>query len=193
MSITILICIFLVGIVNSLTLSPSVLSEASFEQIEIDASSSNFTLKELFEIITVTIHGNNELADMDQNFIKIVSSEIWLTLGIEKTSIHHLSWEFKIAPRLGMLKVVAFVADINDNKISIKSGSIRIEQEIPVLYEVKQSCARTGSRRYGVAGPRAMECNPYSVVRGLYDSEVALVTKSLYSRVGDALKVLNSS
>lgn len=127
---------------------------------------------------------------MSPDQLKQMANEISLSLGIN-CIVRQLRWDFTITPSVGILNVIGVHADINGFNVDIKVGAVRLEQKIPALYETKQQCSRTGPRRYGIAGPRSLECYNYNVQRGLNDGEIKEVLSALNSKVSNAQALIS--
>ena len=73
-------------------------------------------------------------------------------------------------------------ANIEKETVFFSGNSLKIEQQIPILYETKEVCARTGRRRFVIAGPRSKECYIQQIPRGLNEQEIAEVKQSLINK-----------
>jgi hypothetical protein len=81
-------------------------------------------------------------------------------------------WTFTITKNLGKLSIININAKIDDGEISIGGTEKEYSTNIPKLTKQEVVCARTGSRRYGFAGPRSMECHTVIVERGITSDEI---------------------
>jgi hypothetical protein len=140
------------------------------------------------EQIAVTLEKNGFDA-LNGDHLNQISREITLSIGIS-TTVQSMRWEFEIVGNIGTLNVVKINAEITESKVHITGGVIRLEQQIPIMYKTEERCARTGPRRYGVAGPRSLECDYHNIPRGLTGDEITKVNEALTSKVFGALQTL---
>ena len=128
---------------------------------------------------------SSQFADLPQDFINKISNEISLAIGLPDTNIHHMRWELSITPQVGSLKIFSVNAQINGNNVHVNGRMLNLVQPIPPFYEPKQVCARSGSRRFGIAGPRAMECYIHNVARGINQNEINHITNVLINKANE--------
>lgn len=115
--------------------------------------------------------------------IKSISKEIELTIGIENSQINHMTWEFVINTHISSLKIINIIATIDKYKVDMVIQQVKIEQYIPILYDIKEICENSGKRRYRFAGPRKKECRQYSIERGLTVQEIQIVQQTLINEI----------
>jgi hypothetical protein len=130
----------------------------------------------------------NYISDIDNLNLNQIIKEIYLSYGSVKT----IKWEFNINNNQGILKVFSLNALITDNNIHLTGGSIILEQKIPYIAKQEQQCARTGERRYGVAGPRSLECNYYDIARALNGDELLSINQALMAKLPEAINRLSN-
>lgn len=123
--------------------------------------------------------GNNLGCDV----IDTIANEISLVIGMNDIGIQHMRWEFEHTSKLGTLVVYRIEAQVNHYEVNIKSKSLRLEQDIPTFYDVTRQCARTGGRRYGLFGPRSMQCYDYHIVRNPNAEEIAKINQNLMDKL----------
>lgn len=185
-TIIILTIIIFVGTINGLQLEPVKFVNQKSGSIEIE--SSNLDLQSL--IIAVKNGLISRSVNLNDNFINSVSNEIYLALCVTNTNVQRMTWQVNIASNVGTMDVFYIEATIDEKSVMINFRTIQITQPIPQLYDVVEKCERTGSRRYGIAGPRSKECHYHNVPRSLNTDELALVTKTLESKVQEAIKIM---
>jgi|LakMenEpi03Aug12_release.lakeMendotaPanAssembly.Ray.scaffolds.fasta_scaffold99465_1 hypothetical protein len=88
-------------------------------------------------------------------------------------------WTLQIDRDNGVLEVFVLIAHVGSDSIKFSGGRGIITQPIPPVFDTKQVCARTGNRKYGIAGPRTEECHTITIGRGLNSYEIDLVQKNL--------------
>jgi hypothetical protein len=81
-------------------------------------------------------------------------------------------WTFTITKNLGKLSIVNINAEINNGEISIGGTEKEYSTTIPKLTKQEEVCARTGSRKYVIGGPRRMKCHTVIVERGITSEEM---------------------
>jgi hypothetical protein len=179
--------IILITSIKALNLDPVKISEVIGQEFNFDAQKM-----ETSEIVSVIQQNfeSHELKEINSNMIKTMGQEIFLTLGMIETQIHHLNWELTITPHVGTLKIYRITAEIEGTKIKIIGKYIQLEQDIPSMFDTKEHCERSGRRKYGIAGPRKMKCHTYQVPRGLNQQEIDLVTSNLITASVKANKKL---
>jgi hypothetical protein len=90
-----------------------------------------------------------------------------------------MQWTFTITKNLGKLSFINIFAKSDNGKIYVSGSEKEYSTTIPKLTEKKTTCARTGNRKFGVAGPRSMECNDVIVERGITLDEIEEVQNFL--------------
>jgi hypothetical protein len=144
-------------------------------------------------IITTINHqiANTDFSELNNGFLQTVVKDISLAIGMPNTIVHHLRWETIISSNMGTMKVYSVTAHIDNFNINLISKYVKLEQQIPDQFETREHCARTGSRRYGIAGPRSRECYYYQIKRDLHPDEIELINQNLLNKINDA-KILVS-
>ncbi|AYV76183.1 MAG: hypothetical protein Terrestrivirus5_5 [Terrestrivirus sp.] len=154
----------------------------------------NFTFNRKPEIISTDIsltirqNGFDEISDIQMEQISTEIMLAWVT-GIN-TNVKTIRWDFTVNNDQGFLHVVAINAAISNNQVKMTGGSITLEQKLPAMYNTEQKCARTGDRKYGVAGPRKNECQNHDVKRSLNPDELLQVNNALTSKLVQAMMLL---
>ncbi|XWV26723.1 hypothetical protein QJ857_gp0332 [Tupanvirus soda lake] len=140
---------------------------------------------------------NTKIHGITNDFINTISKEIFFAIDVTDTKVTHKKWIFNITPSQGTMHIYSIEATIGKQnvisgiqKVVFNIKSIRLEQTIPAVYDVREHCASTGSRRYGFCGPRSRKCNTYHVPRGLNNNEIAQVTTALMAKAEEAKKML---
>jgi hypothetical protein len=154
----------------------------------------NFTFNKKSEIISTDISATirqNGLDEISEMQVQQISTEImlaWIT-GIN-TNVKTIRWDFTVNNDKGILHVVGINAAISNNQVQITGGSVTLEQKLPAMYNSEQKCARTGERKYGIAGPRKNECQNHDVQRSLNNDELLQVNNALTSKLVQAMMLL---
>ncbi|QTF49739.1 hypothetical protein qu_848 [Acanthamoeba polyphaga mimivirus] len=186
LTIMILTIIIFTRTINGLQLEPVKFVNQKSGLIEI--ASNNLNLQSLTTSVKNGLIAKS--VDLKDNFINSVSNEIYLALGVTNTNVQRMTWQVNIASNVGTMDVFYIEATIGEKFVVINFRTIQITQPMPQLYDVVEKCERTGSRRYGIAGPRARECRYHNVPRSLNTNELTLVTKTLESKVQEAIKIM---
>ena len=133
---------------------------------------------------------NNNQYSLQQNMMTQISREIAVLADSEAT-FRHNTWTFRISQNYATLDYIMVNVDINENRQAhITGGIVRLTQNVPQQYDAVQHCARTGGRRYGIFGPRDMECSWHHVARGLHQDEINHVIAHLNNHMPAAQKLL---
>lgn len=90
-----------------------------------------------------------------------------------------VTWTMNINRNSATMEAFAIVVKISSTKTDFSGGRVIIEQPVPRVTKQERVCAKTGSRRYGICGPRREECNTVTVDRGLYEDEIEQIKKNL--------------
>jgi hypothetical protein len=187
--------LFLLAIctVNSFQLVPATIEKAASVTISFDVANNVVSANVIMSSITQKIKGT-ELQEAGHLFDGI-AKEISLSL-IADNQIGRLKWERSITVNLGILKVLNIAATIKQTQypnlsVTITTKIALIRQPIPAVYNSEVRCARTGSRKYLIAGPRDRECNTIYVPRGLNQGEIDIVNNALNARLPDAQRMLS--
>jgi hypothetical protein len=128
--------------------------------------------------------------DINDDHLKTLYHEIFLSIGIDNTEVRHLKLQLNITQKLGILAIYNIEATINRIAVAIKMKTITLEQIIPQVYDTKIQCHKTGSRRFVIAGPRKEECYVHDVIRNLNSMEIGQVTAALMAKKLDAIKLV---
>lgn len=123
----------------------------------------------------------------DQNFLQTIGKEITFAIGLNNADLYHLRWTLHIQPSVGVLKAFSINVKINKMNVNMFVNSISLTQQIPKTYDTRQHCARTGNRRYGLVGPRSMECNTYFVEHDLTSDEISRVQRRLTDKMHELM------
>jgi hypothetical protein len=153
----------------------------------------NFSIKsQETSVVDIMINIKNSFTEIDQNELYKISTEIMLACetGIT-TNVRSLRWEFTINDNQGILLVISVNALISRNYVDITGGVIKLEQRLPAMYRTEEKCAKTGSRKYGIVGPRKNECNYHNIRRALNGDELIKVNQALTSQLVQAMMLLN--
>jgi hypothetical protein len=154
---------------------------------------TKFTIPQTATNMVSILQNNNNIATVPHNFLNTMAKEIMLIAynnDMTDISIQHKTWQFTIRNDIGMIQVFSINALITNHEnsqehnlkqVHITGYLASISVSIPKVYEQKQVCARTGRRRYGVAGPRANVCHTHNVERGLHNNEIDLIYSTLIS------------
>jgi hypothetical protein len=133
---------------------------------------------------------NNNQYSLQQNMMTQISKEIAVLADSEAT-FRHNTWTFQISQNYATLDYIMINVDINEKRDAhITGGIVRLTQNVPQQYDIVQHCARTGGRRYGLFGPRDMECSWHHVARGLHQHEINHVIAHLNSHMPAAQKLI---
>ncbi|AKI80533.1 hypothetical protein QJ850_gp166 [Acanthamoeba polyphaga mimivirus] len=186
LTIIIFTIVIFAGAINGLQLEPVKFVNQKSGLIEIE--SNNLDLQSLTTAIKNRLIAKS--VKLNDKFINSVSNEIYLALGATNTNVQRMTWKVNIASNVGTMDVFYIEATISEKSVVINFRTIQIIQPIPQLYNVVEKCERTGSRRYGIAGPRARECHYHNIPRSLNTDELILVTKTLESKVQEATKIM---
>ena len=119
-----------------------------------------------------------------------MGKEISLQIDLPDTQIRHLKWKVSITPILGTLKLYSITAEITNSDVLITGKYMQINQQIPSVFNVEKVCEKTGSRKYGIVGPRKKVCYDHQVPRGLTNDEINLVAQNLRFKISEAQKLL---
>src|SRR5580700_2983583 len=143
----ILFCLFITG-VQCLQLAPvqvGPVAKYNFAFNIADQRNDPTTLMRSF--------ANNKLhvpsGDLDK-----IAKDIILSMGIEGSQTRHMKWSFHVTNTVGTLSIYEIHALISASQVHVTGASATMTQQIPALYDVREQCARTGKRKYGIAGPR---------------------------------------
>lgn len=125
-----------------------------------------------------------------QDAANTIAQEIYLTqesLSGDHTAAHVVKdWKLTVAIGQSELKVMELRANISKNSVKLQGGVAAITQAVPKLYDRHEHCARTGNRKYGIAGPRTRECSVSYPERGLRQNEIDLIRNVLNAQVQSA-------
>lgn len=128
---------------------------------------------------------------LQQTMLSQIAKEITV-LADSEASIVRNTWTFQITPNYATLDYVVVNVNINNNRQAhITGGVVRMNQHIDQQYRMEERCARTGGRRYGICGPRDMECSYHHVARGLDQNEINQVGQHLISHLPAARKMIS--
>ncbi|QGR53573.1 hypothetical protein [Moumouvirus maliensis] len=174
---------------SSLQLNPVIESDKYNGNINIDID-PNIKLKNFKSLILQNFKTNIHLYNIPTDFLDKISNEIYLAIGVEGEVTNHLKWNFNIVKSHGSLHMYAIKAQIINNKININYQTIKLTQEIPIVYNTVKRCARTGGRKYIFAGPRDLECRTHNIPRELNQKELTLIYNNLIA-VANNIKLIN--
>ncbi|AYV78539.1 MAG: hypothetical protein Edafosvirus17_15 [Edafosvirus sp.] len=183
----ILILLGILCTANSLDLAPINISPITNYDFQFDVP---LMTNDQNVIINLMKQANNQFCNNIGSHLSNIAGEILLSANLENTDLMHLTWNFNIGPATGSLNVVAINANINKNHIHITAGMITMVQPIPAVYDLKETCTNTGSRRYGFCGPRSRECRYHHVQRGLHGHEIQEIQNKLLSHIPHVQKLL---
>nr|WBF71191.1 hypothetical protein [Megavirus caiporensis] len=175
--------------VSSFQLKPVIVSAKNNGIINIEIN-PNINLEKMQSLISQNFKSNIYLNSITTDFINTISNEIYLAMGIDGVVVNHLKWNFNIIQSHGFLYMYSIKAHITNNEINISYQTIKLTQEIPVVYDSVQKCAKTGARRYVVAGPRDLECHTHYVPRGLNQNELNIISNNLMAAANN-IKLIN--
>ncbi len=117
--------------------------------------------------------------------INEISNYILFALDLNQSSILQMRWNFKITQSLGVMTQCYILATIFNKNVTIVGNSATAEQQIPTFYTTKEVCSRTGSRKYGLVGPRNLECSYVQVPRGITADEIETVKNRLIQKLDE--------
>jgi len=108
-----------------------------------------------------------------------------------EATFFHNTWTFQINQNYATLDYILINVDMNGQRQAhITGGIVRLSQNVPQQHDRQEKCARTGGRRYGLFGPRDMECSWHHVARGLHQHEINEVIAHLNNHVPAAQKLI---
>lgn len=114
-----------------------------------------------------------------------ITKYITLVSSMNYSTIIQKEWAFKITINQGTMMQQSIMAKIINKNITVTIKSATAIQQIPTFFETKTVCARTGRRKYGIAGPRKKVCNDHSVPRGLTMDEILFVKNRLIRKLDE--------
>lgn len=133
---------------------------------------------------------NDHRYSLQESMLKQIAKEIEVLADSESKFVHN-TWTFTISNNFASLDYILVHIDINESRQAhVTGGIVRLSQHVPQQYNVEQKCARTGSRIYGICGPRHLECHNHHVPRGLHQHEINQVISHLNSHSSTAQKLL---
>lgn len=166
-----------VGAVN-LELIPNLLSNPMINIVnEYDTSF------DINYIDNIEIDIMNKFPECDKQ-IKSIIEEFRLTYENGEVNTYK-SWEFVIENHIGKLKMLYMEMVMQDNMVMFRGSLISGNVNIPTIYSMKEICARTGKRKYGIVGRRKMVCKNHHIERGLTMNEINIVSNYLKDKMTD--------
>lgn len=135
---------------------------------------------------------NNELvasALSDSHYQQIIN-QIAISSNVDGGISRSLQWQFEITGNHGNLRIIAIEAFIRYGLVTLYIDATQLSVLIPTQYDNIRHCARTGNRKYGLAGPRTNVCNDNYVARGLYPDEIQQVSDHLIKSIPKRAKII---
>lgn len=182
----------IISIINQINIQAFQLQPAVIQQISVQSFSFPIDDNVAKEVIANAIRNgiSTKQIVIPEDMIVNIINEIYLSIGVIDSQVKHMSWNYHLSQRIGNLDVYFVTASIGKMQIDLEFKIANIIQHIPAVHDRREHCARTGSRRYGFAGPRSRECHTYWVERGINQHESELVYQNLVSKVPEVLALM---
>jgi hypothetical protein len=140
------------------------------------------------DTFAVSILESGHLKLLDSDRFTELTNLISQSLDLNGTQFKSLRWKCVITKSFGQLDIVTLVAKIFEESVGFVVDSASIYQPYHTPQECKTSCARSGKRKFGVAGPRKKKCHTHCESRGLTGQEITFVQNELLKSVPDVMK-----
>lgn len=187
----ILFMVLSITLCNAIDLAPVTVFPPMTYIKRIDMSTQTDFTKEMMASIIQPLNNDNEFKELiGSQFLKIIGEEISLLYDVDDNKIHRMRREYTIAPTLGIMKVYTIFARINNLRIEITVSCFKFGQDIPIQYETKTVCAKTGLFSFlRVVGSRDVGCRQYHIPRSLDANEIRQVNQQLIIKSLEIVKL----